>query len=346
MRQISRRKALAAVLGGAAAWGLWRGRSLWSRAGDPQAGPPQANNSPVPGEPLVRTTRALGTEVSITVAAVDAARADRAIVAAFAELREVEAVLSVYEPNSQVSRLARDGMLAEPHRHLTTVLAASLAMARRTAGAFDPSVQPLWDLYSRSAKAGRQPTDDEVNAARRLVDWRAVAMSDDGIRIGPGMALTFNGIAQGYATDRVRMVLAEHGVRHALVDVGELGPAGPKPQGEPWRVGIQHPREPDGFVAMAKLADRCLATSGDYATRFGDRDHHIFDPATGHSPVELASASIVARTAMEADALSTAVFVLGVERGRRLIRETPDADALLVRKDGSTVATEGFPIES
>ena len=110
-------------------------------------------------------------------------------------------------------------------------------------------------------------------------------------------------------------------------------------------MGIQHPRRSDAYVATVSLADRCLATSGDYATPLSSdyRDHHIFDPRVGHSPTAFSSVSVVARTACEADALSTTVFVLGAEQGLTLVRSRTACEALLVFKDGRIVATEGFP---
>ncbi|HSI35747.1 MAG: FAD:protein FMN transferase [Phycisphaerae bacterium] len=336
----SRRRVLTAAIGGVAAWGLWRARPTSEAS---PAGIPPVNGGP---PPIVRTTRALGTDVSVTIAGADVALVDRTVAAAFAELHEVESVLSVYDANSQVSRLNRDGSLDGAHPHLLAVLAEALSTARRSAGAFDVTVQPLWLLHAEAARAGRRPTDDEIAAGRRLVDYRRVTVAGRTVRFEtPGMAVTFNGIAQGYATDRVSAVLRAHGIAHALVDVGELSPIGAKPDGQPWTAGVQHPREADAFVDVARLDGRCLATSGDYASTFGagQRDHHIFDPGTGRSPTVLASVSVVARTAMAADALSTAVFVLGPDRGRRLVESTSGADALFVLKDGSTARTAGFP---
>ena len=120
---------------------------------------------------------------------------------------------------------------------------------------------------------------------------------------------------------------------------------GGKARGEAWTVGIQHPRRDDAYLRWRSCEGRCLATSGDYATAFGSdrRDHHIFDPHTGRSPQELASVSVVAPTATQADALSTALFVLGADGGLALLEATPGADALFVLKDGTTLATSGFP---
>lgn len=319
---ISRRTVLtAAALGGAAAWG---GSQLRPRSGA--------------YEPVVRSSRALGTTVSILIHGTPLSDAESAVAAAYAELDRIEQTLSIYRPDSQLRRLNDAGALDAADGRLLAVLHASLAVARRSGGAFDPSVQPLWELHATGA-----PGAGEVEAARRLVDWRRIAVDGPNVRLDRGMRLTFNGIAQGYATDRVRDVLRACGIGQALVDIGELGPIGRRSPGTPWTAGIQHPRDPDAYVAVAALDGRCLATSGDYATTFGDGRHHIFDPATGGSPAELVSVSIVAPTAMEADGLSTAVFVMGVERGMGLVEASAGVDALLVRKDGSAVSTKGFP---
>jgi thiamine biosynthesis lipoprotein len=159
--------------------------------------------------------------------------------------------------------------------------------------------------------------------------------------------VTLNAIAQGFAADRAADALRQHGISLALVDAGEIAAMGRKPDGQPWTVGIQDPRRQDAWLALARLADRCLATSGDYSTRFDDdyRAHHIFDPRTGSSPPDYASVSIAAASATEADALATAVFAMRPEKGLRLVRCTPSVDALLVYKDGRTVATERFPAD-
>lgn len=300
-------------------------------------------------EPLARAQRtswALGANASLTVLARTARQAELAIDAAFRELEQVESLMSLYRPTSQLCQLNRDGVLTEPHPHLVAVLRAARHFSERTEGAFDVTVQPLWTTYETARALGRLPSEAEIDAARTKVHWRSIAVDEHQIRLGkPGMAVTLNGIAQGFAADRVASVLRDHGVEHALIDTGELSTLGAKPEGTGWRVGIQHPRQSDAFLSLVRLAGRCLATSGDYATSFSAdyRHHHLFDPHTGRSPTDLASVSIAASTALEADALSTAVFVLGPTRGLKLVQETANADALLVLKNGGTLATSGFP---
>jgi thiamine biosynthesis lipoprotein len=283
----------------------------------------------------------------MTVAGRPLRDAERALDAAFAELETVEQVMSLYRPESQICRLNRTGELRDPHPYLLQVLRHAEATSRRTAGAFDITVQPLWELYSTTQKQGRLPSDDELAAARAKIGWWGVECCwESVVRLnGKGKAITLNGVAQGFAADRAVAALKQHGVEHALVNAGEIGTRGGKPGGEPWRIGIQHPREPESYVSLAGLADRSLSTSGDYETTFAAdfSKHHILDPRTGNSPPELASASVVAPTALEADALSTAAMVLGVEKTLILVSRSLGVDALLVTKSGRTIATAGFP---
>jgi thiamine biosynthesis lipoprotein len=284
----------------------------------------------------------------MTVLHPDRQMAKRALSAALDELKQVEQLMSLYLPESQLSRLNRDGVVSDPHPYLVDVLSRSRAMSQASGGAFDVTVQPLWELFAEAKKCRRLPDPGAIDAARAKVDWRRVEVSPARIQVsGKATKVTLNGIAQGFAADRAMDALRRHGIEHALVNTGEIGTQGDKSAGRPWVVGIRHPRREDAHLALAGLAGRCLATSGDYATRFSDdyRNHHIFDPATGRSPTALASVSVAAPTAVEADALSTAVFVLGVERGLALVRSTDGADAFLVLKDGRTLATEGFPLE-
>ena len=276
-------------------------------------------------------------------------QAQAAVDAAFEELELVESLMSIYRPESSLSRLNREGVLCNPHPYLVTVLEAARQMSRRSEGAFDITVQPLWQLFARAQEQGALPESDEIASARRAVDWRRVEVSTGEVRLhGSGTEVTLNGIAQGFAADRASAALHRHGVRHALIDTGELRADGKTADGNDWLTGIQHPRVADAYVSLARLSGRCLATSGDYATPFSDdlRHHHLFDPRTGFSPTELASVSVVARTAMEADSLSTAALVLGADRGAAFIAATPGADALFVRKDSSVVVTKNFPLSS
>lgn len=295
-----------------------------------------------------RRSCALGCEVSLVALHEKRAVAEAALAAAFAELETVERAMSIYRPESELSRLNRSGTLARPHPYLVQVLEAAQAMSQRSGGAFDVTVQPLWELFSTEQKKGRLPGGAAIEAARRKVAWRRLEVSAQRVwLLDQGMAVTLNGIAQGFAADRALAALQGRGIQHALVNTGEIGPLGNKEGGAPWKTGIQHPRQPDAFSAVIALDGRCLSTSGDYATAFSPDfvNNHIFDPATGRSPGVFSSVTVLAPSCTEADALSTAIFVAGLEGGMKLVESMPRTDAFLIRKDGTTLATKGFPMK-
>ena len=333
---VNRRKFMMLSVSGAAAMAL--GHAATNRWGGTTVRPLVENA-------VTRRSWALGSDVTMAILGAPTSRAERALDAAFAELETVEQVMSLYRADSQLCRLNRDGVLDRPHSQLVEVLLAAREMSRQSDGAFDVTVQPLWELFSSSSKRGELPTEAEVSTARRSVDWRGIEIGVDRIRLrSPVRAVTLNGIAQGFAADRAVAVLRQHGIEHALVNSGEVGCLGRKPSGEDWTVGVQHPRVADAYVSLAMLDGRSLATSGDYETKFSDdfSKNHIFDPRSGQSPSELASASILAPSAMQADALSTTAMVLGPERTLALVESLPNVDVLLVLKNGRVMRTRGF----
>jgi thiamine biosynthesis lipoprotein len=293
-----------------------------------------------------RSSHALGTSVSLTVVGECEEQCQSAIDAAFAEIELVESVMSIYRPNSQLRKLNATGVVEHPHAYLAEVMRRAQTVSKASGGAFDVTVQPLWELYAAARQRNELPAEDAIAAARKRVDWRRLRVTDEVIRFtAPGMAVTLNGIAQGFATDRALAALQSHGIEHALVDAGEVASIGHDAENQDWTVGVQHPREPEAYAALARLDNRALSTSGDYATTFSEdrRQNHIFDPRTGASPESFASVSIVAPTAMLADALSTACFVLKPSEAMELMAAMPDADAFCVLKNGRTLTTPGFP---
>jgi thiamine biosynthesis lipoprotein len=298
---------------------------------------------------LKRTKYALGTQVSLTVLHDDRAEAETALAEAFAAIGQVEAQMSLYRSHSALNRLNRAGRLDNPPAQLVRVLREAARLSALTAGAFDVTVQPLWEVYHSHKQAGTLPEDAAIARTRRSVDWRRVEVTDELIRLrGEGTRITLNGMAQGLAADLAGQALRARGIAHALIDAGEVNALGEPARKGPWRVGIKHPRQPGELIGLAGLNGRCLSTSGDYETRFsGDfRHNHLFDPRTGQSPPALASVSVAAPTGLAADALSTAVYILGPERGRALVEATPGADALFVTKSGQLTRTTGFPFSA
>lgn len=260
---------------------------------------------------------ALGAEASLTLQHPDEAQAKAAIADCLAEVARLELIFSLHRTDSALSRLNRDGSLEEAPADLRVLLARSLWLAQHTAGAFDPTVQPLWELFAqhfnRPGATPEGPTQDAIAAARDRVGWQHIDMSGAGIALGkPGMAITLNGIAQGYITDKVGDLLRARGFAHVLVNLGEQLILGPKWDGEAWTAGIANPHEGGPFLLRLPLSQGALATSGGYGCRFDEagRFTHIFDPRTGQTGATWESMSVVAGSATEADGLSTAFSVM------------------------------------
>jgi len=294
----------------------------------------------------VRKAKALGTQVHITVFHPEATIANQAIDAALERIEHVEQLMSLYRPDSQLSLLNRRGVLRHPHPDLVAVLTKAAELSRLTRGAFDVTVQPLWRLYVDRTGNGALPTEAEIEKVRQRIGWQHIGIKPDFISLDrAGMQITLNGVAQGLAADLAQQALKERGIEHALIDAGELNAMGSPVRRDSWHIAVQHPRK-TGSTAKTGLQDRCLSTSGDYATSFTDdhQHHHLLDPRTGLSPAELASVSVAAPSALEADALSTALFILGPEEAKEMVESLDRVDALFVSKSGEVTTTEGFPL--
>jgi thiamine biosynthesis lipoprotein len=293
-----------------------------------------------------RKSRALGTDVKITVLHRDEEIARKGINSALNKIEHVEQLMSLYRPYSQLSLLNRKGVLRNPHPDLVTVLRKSMGLSKLTDGAFDVTVQPLWNLYNRHAQSASLPSENEIAKVRRRIGWEHVRIEEDIIFFDrPGMQVTLNGVAQGMAADFARQALEEEGIRDALIDAGEFNAIGSPRRKDAWHIAVQHPRQ-EGNIAKTGLQGRCLSTSGDYGTKFSDdyRHHHLFDPRTGISPTELSALSVAAPTALEADALSTALFVLGPDKAKEMAESMKEVDALFISKSGDMTATDGFSL--
>ena len=287
-----------------------------------------------------------GTVGSIILNHHSSKEASRAIDLVIKNLELVENILSLYLPTSEICRLNRDGSINNPHPYLLEVVHKARELSEMTEGAFDITVQPLWELKARARKTGIIPSETDLDAARSKVNWRNLEIHNDRIRLlKPGMAITLNALAQGFAVDRALSILRKNGIQNALINAGEIGAIGFKEEGKAWSLGIQHPRHPNAYASLVSLTDCCMATSGDYATSFDQKftENHIFDPFTGKSPGELASVTVISPSCINADGLSTAIMVLGVEKGLNLLTKFAGTEALLITKKERMIATTKFP---
>ena len=303
---------------------------------------------------LVWRERALlgfGTTLWLRAAHHDGSTVERALDAAVQAIRHVEAQMSLFEPSSAVSRLNRDGALREPDAHLLRVLQLARQVAERSAGAFDITVQPLWLAWEAARRLGRMPTRHELSAARALVGWRGVEADTARVHLRrPGMAITLNGIAQGYAADLARDRLAALGIEHALLDTGEWAPLGRGPGDLPWTLAVADPRGgasgASPAVAALQAQGRSVATSSDAHSSFTAdlRHHHIFDPRSGESPASLASVTVVAPSCALADALTKVMFMGDIAQALALARQW-GVDVLAIDKAGRWQASPGLGLE-
>jgi thiamine biosynthesis lipoprotein len=301
------------------------------------ASPGKAQRTPV----LEWRGRALGAEARLLLGHPDTAATRRVIASCLDEIARLERIFSLHLPGSEIAALNRAGWLDAASHDLRILLAEAQRFGELSGGAFDVTVQPLWQLYAAHFAASPDdvagPPAGRIEAARRLVDYRAIVLEGASVRfLRPGMALTLNGIAQGYITDRVADLLRGAGFARVLVQLGETVAGAPRPDGRPWRVGISDPFAPDRIIETIDAVDVAIATSSGRATRFdaAGRHHHLFDPATGRSADACASVSVVARRATTADALSTACAVSPGAATTELLQEA-DAAALFVAADGS-----------
>ena len=290
---------------------------------------------------VVRETRLLmGTPVHLAIVAPDHATARNAIALTFAEMERWVAILDHRRPESPLSQLNSIGALTEAPPELVEVVAMAIAMGHLTNGAFDVTVKPILDAY----RAGQF----EVEALRPLVDYRRIELRERRLRLTrPGMALTLDGLAKGRVVDAGVGALRSLGFEDVFVEAGgDLLVHGQPGANETWRVGVLSPRDRASSAPLVTIpVQQALTTSGDYQNAFtADFSlHHILDPRTLRSPTALASATTLAPTAMEADAWSTALMVLGPEAGLALVEQATGVQAMLVTKDLQMYHSSGFP---
>ena len=312
---------------------------------------------------LIWRERALigfGTTLWIKAAHENADQLEQALAAAVDVIRSVERQMSLFDPESDINRLNRHRLVKKPDTHLLSVLKISEHVSRFSQGAFDISMQPLWDMWSKAASQKSLPSARDIQSARERVNWRAVEASPESVRLHiPGMSLSLNGIAQGYATDRVRATLQSHGIHHALIDVGETALLGNAPNEKPWQLGIESAasmnqltearKSPNRLVdqrimgAPILVSDgRAMATSSDAHTTFSDdhRYHHILNPHTGYSPSQWSSVTVIASSCVLADAL-TKVFFMSTREHVLSMANRWRVDVVMQDKAGKWMASPG-----
>ncbi len=306
------------------------------------------------GSGLVFRSRRLlmGTEFKVTIWAPEEKSkiAAKALGEVFDELAELEKRISSWQPDSETSQVnlsaGREAVPVGPE--LAGLLDRSLHWAGKTGGAFDVTGGPLFELWEQARERGALPSQDEVDARRALTGHQQIELSDGKVRLmKAGMKLGFGAIGKGFAADRAADFLQSQGLSDFIIDAGgDLLVKGRRGD-RLWNVVVRHPRGEE-FLAHLEGDDCAIATSGDYERYFvvdGERYSHLLDLRSGWPAEHLTSVTVIARSAADADALATALFVMGASQSMELIGSLSDVEAVLVDDTGKVILSDGLTLE-
>lgn len=290
----------------------------------------------------------MGTSVRVELWHDDPAAGRAAASVVMGEMRRIDQLMSTYKESSEISRVNREAATRPVpiSRELLDLIARALEMAALTGGAFDITYASAGHLYDFRRR--RKPSEQALAQALPAISYRHVALDRGAgtIRfLQRGVRVDLGGIAKGHAVDRSIALLQARGIKHALVSAGGDSRLIGDHRGRPWIVGIRDPRQEGKVVAALPLADAAVSTSGDYERYFeveGVRYHHIINPKSGRPVAGVRSVTVVAADSTTADALSTSVFVVGVEKGLALIESLPGVEGLIVDAEGRMRYSSGL----
>jgi thiamine biosynthesis lipoprotein len=295
-----------------------------------------------------RTRLAMGTFVSMTLVHTSKDKAEEAMGLAFEEIDRLARSMSRFDDRTAVAQLNKEGFLKDVPPEVADVVSSSMDYYRQSNGAFDMTVKPIVDLFKKSFESGKRtrPDETELEKVLDLVGSDKIELKGRTIRFkNPGMGITLDGIAKGYIVDRASGVLAGHEIKNHLINAGgDIRSMGVRKDRKPWTVAIQDPLKKKKYPDIIHMTNRAVATSGNYEVYF-DREkmfHHIVDPKTGLSPDLSTSVSVLASTAMDADALSTSVFVMNPMTGTRFINSLPGCECLVLGREGNRFKSQGW----
>ena len=297
----------------------------------------------------------MGTRVAVELWSDDGPGGQAAITVVMDEMRRIDALMSHYRPESQISRInalaAQQPVTVDPE--LVHLLKTALAFSELSDGAFDITYASVGHLYDY--RAGRHPDDGQIRSALPAISWRHVVLDESASSVRftqPGVRIDLGGIAKGHACDRAADLLRARGIAHAIVTAGGDSRILGDRRGRPWVVGIRHPDDRERVIARIPLEDAAISTSGDYERFFdegGVRYHHIINPATGRSASDVRSVTVIAADATTTEGLTKSVFVKGPDAGLAFInglrardKRYADVDAVIVARDGRVLYSDGL----
>jgi len=270
----------------------------------------------------------------------------------FTRLREIENLMSAFMEGSDVDRINKAAGIeaVRVNQDVFHVIERSVYYAELSVGAFDPTVGPLVAIWGIGGENPRVPAREEIDDVLPLINWRDIELDRKNKTVflkKPGMALDLGAIAKGYAAEEAAVIIKKAGIPQAMINIGgHILTVGEKKDGSLWRIGVQNPLNVRGsYIGTVQTTEKTLSTSGVYERFFIDNGvhyHHLLSPSLGY-PADngLLSVSIITDASMDADALSTAVFVMGYEKGRAFVESLEGVDALFVFDDRSIYSTGG-----
>jgi len=301
------------------------------------------------GQKTVQKTESImGTDVTITVVARNAQEGEAAIDAGMAELRRLDAMMSLYKDSSEITRvnLAAGTGPVRVSPEMIEVVEHATKISALSNGVFDITVGPLVVLWQMRLKQGTVPSDREIERVRSLVNYRDIIVDKNASTIflrKPGMIMDLGGM-KGYLADRVADIIKKRGITNAIIAVaGDIWVLGQREDGSPWKIGVQHPREQDKTLAVLEFKDKYISTSGDYerfVIRERKRYHHIIDPRTGKPSTGVISVTLIGDKGSVIDPLTKVPFILGPEEGMKIVKKI-GAEAIIVDDQGKVFMTDG-----
>jgi FAD:protein FMN transferase len=292
------------------------------------------------GEWLVREEAIMGTAIRVELWSEERAAGEAAIDAVMQEMHRIDRCMSPHKADSELSLINREAaQRAVPlSAEMARLIARAIDFSELSGGAFDITYAGVGQLYDY--RLGIQPSDEQLAKARATVGYRNLILDRQAqtLRFAhPGMRIDLGGFAKGHAVDNSVAILKRLGIVNATVAAGGDSHVMGSRGGRPWSIGIRDPRRPGEVVAVLPLEDVAISTSGDYERFFeqdGVRCHHVIDPQTGKSPIGVCSVTILADDGLTTEGLSKCLFVMGLEKGMRLIESQPGVDAVVVDASG------------
>lgn len=282
--------------------------------------------------------RLMGSDFQFVLVDNDQASAQHFFQLAVDEVKRIENLLTEFSPGSQTS-LINDYAGIRPvsvDEEVYQLIQRALQLSKLTQGAFDITIKPFKSIYKFDNDNFSMPSDESIASVKSLIGYEKIRLLENNSVFLPlkGMAISFAGIGKGYAADKVRDLWKNHGLKHAVVSAsGDLCAMGLNDEGKPWRIGVAHPDNTSTNIAQVNISDAAVASSGNYEQFFifnNKKYGHTINPITGKPCLSLKSVTVVSPSAELSDALATAVYVMGAEKGCFLINQLPATHTLIV----------------